>query len=79
MLVPTTNVLREGFAYTLVSYNDDQIASKLMSMGLLPGAELIIIRKAPFGGGFYIKIIGNCCIALSTTEAGAMNLKKINA
>ncbi len=77
--MPTTNVLREGFTYTLISYNNDQVASKLMSMGLLPGAELIIIRKAPFGGGFYIKIVGNCCIALSTSEASAMILKKINA
>lgn len=49
-----------------------------MSMGLLPGSELVIIRKAPFGGGFYIKLLDNCCIALSTEEANSLILKKIN-
>ncbi|MBK8722139.1 MAG: ferrous iron transport protein A [Saprospiraceae bacterium] len=73
-----TNVLKEGYKYTLISYNNDVVASKLMSMGLLPGSELVIIRKAPFGGGFYIKLLENCCIALSSTEANSLVLKKIN-
>jgi len=76
--VHTTNVLKEGNIYTLIAYKSDIVATKLMSMGLLPGSELVIIRKAPFGGGFYIKLLENCCIALSSEEANSLILKKIN-
>ncbi|MCB0631036.1 MAG: FeoA family protein [Saprospiraceae bacterium] len=37
-------------------FTDDQVAGKLMSMGVLPGSEIRLIRKAPFGGGWYVQI-----------------------
>lgn len=37
-------------------FTNEQLASKLMSMGILPGSEISLIRKAPIGGGWYIKV-----------------------
>jgi Fe2+ transport system protein FeoA len=37
-------------------FTNDQVAGKLMSMGVLPGSEIRLIRKAPFGGGWYVQI-----------------------
>jgi Fe2+ transport system protein FeoA len=37
-------------------FTNDQIAGKLMSMGVLPGSRITPIRKAPLGGGWYVRI-----------------------
>lgn len=60
--------LKAGSFGKLTHYTDDNIAGKLMSMGALPGSKVEIIRVAPFHGGFYLKIDGNC-IAIRTKEA----------
>jgi ferrous iron transport protein A len=49
------------------------VACRLISMGLVPGCTIEILRKAPFGGGWYVKSDGlhiamrseeACCIVL---------------
>ncbi len=42
----------------IVRYSDEKVAGKLISMGMMPGSQFIIIRKAPFGGGYYVMIDG---------------------
>lgn len=37
-------------------FNDERMASKLMSMGVLPGSFIELLRRAPFGGGWYVKV-----------------------
>ena len=37
-------------------------------MGILPGKVLKLIRRAPFGGGLYIKV-ADCNIAVRDVEA----------
>ena len=37
------------------SYHNDRIASRMLSMGLLPDAEVRIIRLSPFGDALYLK------------------------
>ena len=32
------------------------MASKLMAMGVLPGSEVELIRRAPFGGAWYVRV-----------------------
>jgi ferrous iron transport protein A len=32
------------------------MASKLMAMGILPGSEVELIRRAPFGGAWYVRV-----------------------
>lgn len=48
-------------------FTNAHIASKLMSMGILPGSEISLIRKAPIGGGWYIKV-DNKVIAMRAEE-----------
>lgn len=61
--------------YTLVSYKDDSIASKLLTMGLLPGASLMLIRKSLFGRTFYIQNEGDF-LALRKEEAASIMVIK---
>ena len=42
----------------IVRYSDEKVAGKLISMGMMPGSQFIIIRKPPFGGGYYVMIDG---------------------
>ncbi|MFZ4542552.1 MAG: FeoA family protein [Saprospiraceae bacterium] len=42
----------------IVRYSDEKVAGKLISMGMMPGSQLMMIRKAPFGGGYYVRIDG---------------------
>ena len=37
-------------------FTNDQVAGKLMSMGVLPGSRIELIRKAPLGGGWYVRV-----------------------
>jgi ferrous iron transport protein A len=39
-------------------YHNDRIASRMLSMGLLPDAEVRIIRYSPFGDALYLKFDG---------------------
>jgi ferrous iron transport protein A len=46
---------------------DERIAGKLMAMGVLPGSHVRLIRRAPFGGGWYVKV-DNLLLALRQQE-----------
>lgn len=37
---------------------DQAVAGKLLTMGVLPGSTIKVVRKAPFNGGLYLKING---------------------
>ena len=54
-------------------FTNDLIGSKLMTMGVLPGSNLQILRKAPFGGSWYVKV-GNFYLALRKAEAESIVL-----
>ncbi len=49
-------------------FTNDVIASKLLSMGVLPGKTVRLVRRIPFGGGLYIKVEGHN-IAVREEEA----------
>jgi ferrous iron transport protein A len=51
-----------------ISFTDHALACKLTAMGVLPGATIEMIRKAPFGDAFYVKVDG-VRLALRTDEA----------
>jgi ferrous iron transport protein A len=55
-------------------FADEQVASKLMAMGILPGSRIQLIRKSPFGGGWFVKV-DNTYIALRKQEAACIVLK----
>lgn len=50
--------LKEGNTGRIAHFTDDQIAGKLMTMGVLPGSQVKVVRIAPFSGGYYLKIDG---------------------
>ncbi len=54
-LEPLSN-LNEGETGVIRSFTDDQMASKLLSMGMLPGKSLTLVRRVSLGGGIYLKV-----------------------
>ncbi len=70
--------LKAGKTYTLLSFNDEKVSGKLIAMGILPGSKLTIIRKAPFGGAYYLKLDMGCFMAVSDKEMSSLNLKEEN-
>ncbi len=60
--------LREGEQGIVREFTDDKMASKLLSMGVLPGKSLRLMRRVPFGGGLYLKL-DECSIAVRNIEA----------
>lgn len=58
----------------VVRFTNDQVASRLISMGVLPGSKVELIRRAPFGGGWYARI-DNQVIALRKEELECIVMK----
>ena len=50
---------------------DPVLAARLFSMGVLPGTVVEYIRKAPLGGGCYVRV-GNALLALRKQEASSI-------
>jgi len=50
------------------AFCDDSAGSKLVSVGILPGSFVELVRKAPLGGGWYVKVDGQT-FALRQAEA----------
>ena len=68
------NTLKKGESGTIHSFSDEATACKMMSMGILPGSNIKLIRKAPFGGAIYIKA-DHQQFAIRNTEAACIVLK----
>lgn len=51
----TVNQLALGEKATIAAFSDEQAGCKLMTMGILPGNEVKVVRKAPLGGAIYLK------------------------
>lgn len=59
--ITTTTAFKGAIATTpprniISHFTDDQVAGKLMSMGILPGSPIELIRKAPLGGSWYVRV-----------------------
>ena len=51
--------------------SDELVSQKLTAMGLLPGSVIEMVRPAPFGGAFFIKVDGKN-FALRQNEAASI-------
>lgn len=60
--------LQIGEDAIIAEFSNGYVACKLMAMGLLPGSAILLMRKAPFGGAYYIKV-KNHYVALRSNEA----------
>jgi ferrous iron transport protein A len=50
--------LKDGQGGKIRSFMDELTAGKLINMGILPGSYIQIVRRAPFNGGYYLKVDG---------------------
>ncbi len=41
-----------------LTFSDSELACKLTAMGILPGAMVEMVRYAPFGTAYYVKVDG---------------------
>jgi ferrous iron transport protein A len=64
----TLDQFKDGEIGIIHEFTDDKMASKLLSMGVLPEKSLRLVRRVPFGGGLYIKV-EECNLAVRETEA----------
>jgi ferrous iron transport protein A len=58
----------------IFEYLDSGVATKLLSMGVLPGSKIEVRRFAPWGGGMIIKV-DELVIALRKDEAETIAIK----
>ncbi len=65
----------KGALFTVMGFKNQQVASKLLSVGILPGSQLQVIRKAPNGYVYFIKV-DDISIALRQNELDAIILNK---
>lgn len=63
-----------GKAGFIARFTNDQIGCKLLTMGVLPGSRVEVMRTAPFGGGLVVKVDSNY-FALREQEAACILLK----
>ncbi len=73
MTSPVTH-LQIGNSGKVAHFTDEQVAGKLMTMGVLPGSNVQLVRIAPFKGGYYLKIDGSN-LALREREAQSIMLE----
>lgn len=66
--------LKDSETGRTLDFADEAIASRLTSMGILPGTEVQRIRTAPFGKTIYIKCDG-VRLALRFSEAKSVLLE----
>lgn len=67
--------LKAGERGVLVGFKNEALATKVLSMGALPGSILIVERKAPFNGALYIRK-GNDLLAIGIHEAGLIEIAR---
>lgn len=66
--------LKPGELGTVCCFNDRKMALKLMEMGCLPGSEVKISCKAPFGDPICIMVSGYS-LSLRKEEAATIMIK----
>jgi Fe2+ transport system protein FeoA len=57
-----------------LAFTDPALAGKLTAMGVLPGVRIELVRPAPFGQAYYVKVDG-VRLALREEEAASILLE----
>ncbi len=68
--------VKEGTKVKIKSFENDEIILKLMEMGCLPGEEVTVWKKAPFGDPIYVMVAGYS-LSLRIDEAEKINVELI--
>ncbi len=72
----TLNSLNPGQSAFVSVLNENNFTCKLMNLGIMPKTKVTMVRKAPFGGAFYIKI-DNIQMAMRESEASSIYIQDI--
>lgn len=67
--------LQIGQVGTIKGFSRRSIASKLLAMGVLPGSRIELVRKAPFGGTYYVAV-NDHFLALRYRELQSIHISK---
>ena len=73
-LPPNVVQLKPGATGTIAYFTNEALGSKLLDIGVKPGAQLQVVRKSPFGGSWYVKV-DRQRIALRKQELACIILK----
>jgi len=68
------NQLAPGQKSTVLRFDDAMMGGKLMSMGILPGSKVELIRTMSAGKTIYVKVNGHG-LALRSSEASKIMLQ----
>lgn len=66
--------LKENEEGILLHFEDEQLAVKLMAMGVLPGSRLRMVRKNSSGKTLYVRV-DQMHLAIRKSEAACIVLK----
>lgn len=73
--IKNLSLIAPGEIGVLAEYTNALIAQKLLSMGVLLGSRIEVLRSAPWGGGLIIKA-DSLIIALRRKEAAALLIRQ---
>jgi len=65
--------LKIGERGVICCFSDQEMSLKLLEMGCLPGSEIELSSKAPFGDPICIKVLGYS-LSMRVEEAATINL-----
>ncbi len=66
--------LRPGESGTVTGFSDQELSIKLLEMGVLPGAEVIMRLVAPLGDPICIEVLGYN-LSMRMKEASTISLR----
>jgi len=66
--------MKPGIPGFVAKFSNEQMGCKLLAMGVFPGSRVEIVRTAPFGGGYFLKVDNNY-LALRQQEAACILLR----
>ena len=67
--------LARGEKGVVLGFENDRLGQRLISMGMLPGKEIELVRAAPFFGAYYLKV-DRQRIVVRAEEAKAIMIKR---
>lgn len=66
--------LKTGETGIVKSFDNLDLASKLMTLGILPESRITVVRKSPFGDALYLQLDGQK-IAIRNSEGSTIILE----
>jgi len=55
----TAAELKRGESGVILQFQDQRWAAQLLGLGCQPGERISMVRSAPFGGPFYMRVNGS--------------------